>query len=868
MLTRGARLGPYEVVDCLGIGGMGEVYRARDPRLGREVAVKVLGERVSVEAQARFERESRAVAALSHPNIRAIHDVGREGGLPYAVMELLEGQPLRALLEEGPLPRRKALDLGLQVARGLAAAQDRGVVHRDLKPENVFVTRDGQARLLDFGLARFEAGPVGGRGSASDSSGPTQARADTDPGQMMGTVGYMSPEQVRGQPVDHRTDIFSLGALLHEMLTGQRAFQAGTAADTISAILREDPPPLDSGPAGLPPVVDRVVRHCLEKRPEERFQSAHDVAFALQAIIDVGGSGLSGAGLGVPEPRARRWWSRPRLALAASAVALAGLGWLAGSRAARAPLPEVERLTFQRGSISAARFSGDGTTVVHDARWDGGSPELYAVRADAPESRALGLAPAQLLACSRGGELAVLLAPVRWHGVPHGTLARVPLGGGAPRPVREGVQGADWTPAGELVVLGMTEDSLWRLEGPDGRLLYQGPRKAAHLRVSTDGSRAAFFLYQALGTRQGEVVAVPLAGGTVETLTDAADVTGLAWGGDGREVWYSALEGRGATALRAVAPGGGQRTVWRGVGEYQLLDVGRDGRVLLAAHHRLSAVAVQRAGEARERNLALFDASWAQDLSADGSTLLLNEQGAAAGPGGAFYLRPTDGGAAVRLGQGRALALSADRRLVVAGAPGSAADLVLVPTGAGRARRLALPGLAESSDAWFFPGGSELLVAAFSDRGESRYFRVATEGGAPRAVTPPDVANFLGERPLAPDGRSATGNSGTIGAVRAAVFPLDGGPGSPVRGFEQGDALVGWSADGRSVYAFRRDALPAPVFRLDLGSGRRTRVRDLMPADPAGVAGVAAVLLTPDAHTVAYNYERCLSQLYVVAGLR
>ncbi len=277
-LSPGTRLGPYAVTAKIGEGGMGEVYRARDARLDREVAVKILPETLVADPEAllRFKREAKAVAALSHPNIVAIHDVGEASGLSYVVLELLEGETLRAALERGPLPLRKAIDYAEQLAHGLAAAHDRSIVHRDLKPENVFLTAVGQVKILDFGIAPMRPRP--GTSETATADPTTQA------GVVLGTVGYMSPEQVRGAATDHRTDLFSFGAVLYEMVTGRRAFQRGSSADVISAILTEDPPELSTVRPGVPPGVARILRRCLEKQRGERFQSAHDLAFALDDL--------------------------------------------------------------------------------------------------------------------------------------------------------------------------------------------------------------------------------------------------------------------------------------------------------------------------------------------------------------------------------------------------------------------------------------------------------------------------------------------------------------------------------------------------------------------------------------------------------
>jgi serine/threonine protein kinase len=292
-LAIGARLGAYEIIAPLGAGGMGEVYRARDSKLDRFVAIKVLPSQLAENATAlaRFEREAKAVAALSHPNILAIFDFGHDATTVYAVMELLDGETLRQRLA-APVPVRKAVEYGVQIARGLAAAHARGIIHRDLKPENVFITADGRVKILDFGLARQTLAIAGPDATVS----PTMER-HTDPGTVLGTVGYMSPEQARGEPGDHRSDIFSLGALLYELVSGRRAFQRDTAPETLTAILREEPPELSPSSSWSvpPPGLVRVVQHCLEKNPAERFQSASDAAFALEALSSASGTSTSEA---------------------------------------------------------------------------------------------------------------------------------------------------------------------------------------------------------------------------------------------------------------------------------------------------------------------------------------------------------------------------------------------------------------------------------------------------------------------------------------------------------------------------------------------------------------------------------------------
>jgi serine/threonine protein kinase len=353
-LSPGTRVGAYEIVGSLGAGGMGEVYRARDTRLGRDVAIKVLPPLLATDpdALARFEREMTTLAALSHPHILAIHDVGRDGAVAYAVTELLHGETLADLTARGPLTIRKALDYGVQIARAIGAAHERGIVHRDLKPGNVFVGSDGHVKVLDFGLARN-----------TGTTDPGLTLRETTPGIVMGTVGYMAPEQARGLAVDHRADIFAFGCVMYEMVSGRRAFQRDSAADTLSAILKEDPPPLSGIAPSVPPTVDRVVQRCLEKNREERFQSARDLAFALEALSTPSGS-PAGETTSAATATARGRWRR---LAGVSAVAAALIGVYVLGRTfvpTTSASTEITRLTFERGLIRNARFASDGQTTA------------------------------------------------------------------------------------------------------------------------------------------------------------------------------------------------------------------------------------------------------------------------------------------------------------------------------------------------------------------------------------------------------------------------------------------------------------------------------------------------------------------------
>jgi Tol biopolymer transport system component len=464
-IAASTKLGPYELVSPLGAGGMGEVWKARDHRLDRNVAIKILPESLAKNPDllARFEREAKSVAALSHPNILALHDIGRHDDVSYAVMELLEGESLRARLAEGPLPARKAVELGVQIANGLAAAHERGVVHRDLKPDNLWVTKDGRAKILDFGLAKQTQ-----RADAAGSDLPTQG--GTDRGTVLGTVGYMSPEQVRGEAVDHRSDIFSLGVVLHEMLTGKRAFARASATETMAAILRDEPAELEStAERPIPGGLARIVAHCLEKNADHRFRSAHDVAFALENVSASAPSAAPFTAPYAPQVQPTPW--KGAALVAVGLLGAAAAGYLAGGWSVPAatpdpilrlalPLPEGDRYVDTNRRPFA--ISPDGSTVVYVAVRDG--RRLLHVRR-------LGEREPVLLAGTEGAGTPFFSPDGQWVGfMANRMLKKVAIGGsGLETLVRD---------------LGDSRGGHW---GADGTILYTPNNMSGIFRVPSSG---------------------------------------------------------------------------------------------------------------------------------------------------------------------------------------------------------------------------------------------------------------------------------------------------------------------------------------------------------------------------------------------
>jgi eukaryotic-like serine/threonine-protein kinase len=859
MLAAGTKLGPYEILSPLGAGGMGEVYKARDAKLGRDVAVKVLPEKLAADADSlsRFEREARAVAALSHPNILSIFDFGRNEGVAFAVMELLEGETLRERLSAGALPTRKALEFAAQIAHGLAAAHEKGIVHRDLKPENIFITGDGRVKILDFGLAKVTAP------EADQTKSPTVAAA-TEPGTVMGTVGYMSPEQVRGKPADQRSDIFSFGSILFEMLTGERAFRGDSAAETMAAIAQKDPPEVSGVDAALAPGLDRIVRHCLEKSPSERFQSASDLAFDLESAA--GRPAASGAST-VPAvvPKRRRGLRLALSAIAIAALAL-GAGFLLGRGAGHAPIPRFSPLTFRRGTIRSARFAPDGQTIVYGAAWQGAPIRLFTARRESLEAGRIDLPDADIFAINRNGEMAVSLG--RHYLSTHhaiGTLAVAPLSGGAPRETLEKVEDADWSPDGKELAVVHEVAGRSQLELPIGKVLYESVGWLSHPRVSPDGALVAFFDHPRRYDNRGTLVVVDRSGKKKMQSTEEDSESGLAWSPNGKEVWYSAGYGLSGSDVFTIDLRGRRRVLYRATGDVTLLDVSRDGRTLLARQGNQREMRSLRVGETQERDLSWLDWTYPRDISRDGSQVVFDESGYGGGPGYSVFVRKTDGSPAVRLGDGNGQALSPDGKLVISVPITPPERIVLLPTGAGQPRRL--EGSVEVHAARWFPDGKRILLEGHEGGHGVRLYVQDLAGGGPRPITLEGVRLFSGGE-LSNDGRRVA----AIGPdQKAYIYPTDGngeGKPTPIPGWGDNDEPCGWTEDDHSLFVYAHGELPARVVRLDVTSGQREPFREVLPTDAAGVVTIVPLLFTPDGRSYVYSYPRILSQLYVGEGLQ
>jgi Tol biopolymer transport system component len=837
-------------VSLLGRGGMGEVYRARDTRLGRDVAIKVLPAAYSadVDRLARFEREARAAATLNHPNILAVFDVGTEAGVPYVVSELLEGQTLRETLGPGPLPLRKALDYGIQIATGLAAAHEKGIIHRDIKPENLFVTSEGRIKVLDFGLAKL-------REAASAGSAATMTGLHPTEGIIIGTSGYMSPEQVRGDPVDHRSDIFSFGATFYEMVSGARAFNGHTAIEALNAILNQDPPELAVGDVASRPALVRLIQHCLEKKAGQRFQSAHDLAFALGQLA---GTSNSGAFVSSAVPRSRVG----RFAAAALAfvavVAAAGSAYFVGRRTAIAPEPSFRQLTFRRGHIANARFAPDGQTVISSASWDGKPFLLLSTRLDTAASTTLELQDAELLSVSRSGELALR--------VKGDTLARVPIGLRGMREVLDHVFNADWAPDGTIAAIRGEGRRNW-LEYPLGKIIFEDSAGMLIPRVSPDGQLVAIAQQEVVGGGV-EWLTIVDRRGNVRSRSQKRRVLaqdGVAWMPDGGEVWFAASDAGANYAIHAMSPDGRERVVHRTVGAVRIQDIAADGRALIVRDVNRFEMSVVDTQTHAERDLTWFDRSRPSGLSRDGHHLIFYEAGGGANGETIAYIRRSDESPAVQLGEGRPIAVSPDAKWVLLTTRPSSPYLTLLPTGTGEMRTLEPGRVARfTPQADWTPDGQRIVFVGNEAGRPLRVFVQRVTGGEPKAVTPEGTRNFTPV--VSPDSTMIVGgdSNGTLWK-----YPLDAGTPLAINGPIPGDVPVAWSADGRSVWVLNRAQTPAQIFRIDLTSGRRSLWHGVPYSDPASTEVESLrVYMSADGRTCVYGYQKHLSDLFIAEGLR
>jgi Tol biopolymer transport system component len=676
----------------------------------------------------------------------------------------------------------------------------------------------------------------------------------------------MSPEQASGRPVDYRSDQFALGSILYEMATGQRAFQKPTGAETLSAIIREEPEPVARVNPRAPAPYRWIVDRCLAKDPEDRYASTRDLARDLKSVrehvseVTSSASGSTAVSAAPAKRRTIAWW----IAAAALALGLAG-GLLLDRRMSKTQPPSFKQLTFRRGDIRSARFSPDGQTILFTAAWDGSPVEIYSRRLESPESRALGLPGAELLAVSRSGEMALAvgrkpLDPFRRTG----RLASMTIAGGvAPREILDDVQVADWSPDGKEFAVVRDVGGRTRLEFPIGKPLFETSGWISQVRISPAGDSVAFCHHPAAGDDGGEIMVADRSGKTRKLAGDYSTVQGIAWNPRGGEIWFTAAPEGSNRGLYAVSPAGKVRLVARVTGAMFLHDIAPDGRVLLA--HETSRQGIMGHGprEDRERSLGWLDFPSGRDLSPDGSLLLFDETGEGGGPGYSVYIRKTDGSPATRLGDGAAGAFSPDLKWALCVRNlSSNPEMVLYPTSVGEPRALPVPGLRVQTADWL-PDGKSIVVTANEPGHGPRLFVVDLAGLKAKAISP-EGYRFT-RHAISPDGRLAVVSGPD---QRYYLYPLAGGEPQAIADLVPQDRVESWTGDGKNIVVHRRGELPVRVYLMDPVTGKRSLWKELMPLDTAGLGDIGGVMVGKDGKSYAYGAGWILSDLFLVEGLK
>ena len=847
-LSNGERLGSYVVLGPIDSGGMGEVYRGRDTRLGREVAIKILPEAFASDPERLrlFERESRTLAALSHPNILAIFDVGTRGNLPYLVTELLLGQTLRQCCQGRALPRRTVVEYGAQIAKGLAAAHSRDVVHCDLKPENIFITDDNQLKILDFGLAKPASRTV-----ASDASTATE---DTETLEMIGgTASYMSPEHARQVAVDARSDIFSLGSILYELLFGGTAFRRGSRVETMNAVLNEEPARLSDPNSHLPPGWDCILRRCLEKNPERRFQSASDLAFAIEKLAEQP----------TPPPRPKGILVfGETVAVLTTVLALVIAGWWFAIHFRKPVDPAFRQLIFGRGYIDSARFTPDGESVVYGAAFNGRSREIYLTRLDGHSSRDMGLPPADILGISQHGEMAISLGRYNFYNwMTIGTLAVAPLSGGLPHALLDDVCDGDIAADGKNLAIVRCSGDMQTLEFPIGHELFRTSGWISIPRISPFGDAIAFLEHPLLGDDRGYVSLVDMNGHAKRLTGEWAGEDGLAWAATNNEVWFTASSQTEPQILRAVNRLGRQRIILSTVAELSIRDIGKDGSVLLTSMRVSTEVAMGHRNEKSVHSIDVADENAGiHGISDDGSASAMVYSGTAGGQDYKTYVAKYDASEPVLLGDGDPTGISPDGKWILSLVPSDPSKIVLHPTGAGESRLFDLGRIRMITGvASWSRDGSKVVFAGTEPGRPPRVFLFDPNSGTTRSVTPEETSDPL----LTPDGETLLARDKSM---VFALYRVAGGNPEPAKGISVNDLPLQWDVSGRMIYVWDR-TLPAKIYRLDPRTGKRDFWLELAPADPSGLL-YGHIYISPDGQSYAYHFRRVLTNLFLAQNLR
>jgi eukaryotic-like serine/threonine-protein kinase len=870
IFSPGQSFGAYRILSPLGRGGMGEVYRARDTRLGRDVALKVIREDSAEDADrmGRFEQEARAASSLNHPNIVVIYEIGdatlpgRTRPLRYLTMELLDGKPLSSILAGEVVSLRRSLDWASQLAEGLARAHESGIVHRDLKPSNILITSDGHVKILDFGVAKLR------EPSDPATESPTAAAHTlTMPGAVVGTVGYMSPEQARGESATAASDQFSLGCILYEMLTGRRAFARSSVAETLSAILRDEPTPIEELNLNVPAPIRWIVERCLAKSPGDRYVATRDLARDLQGFREhpsEGGTRYRFAAARIERSRHLR-----RVAVATALVVLGGVATFFLTQALQSrPEPDFRRLTYRQGVVWRALIVPNSDNILYTASWQGMPARTFlTIPTSFGTDRSLESETQLPMAYSGdGSQVLVLLGRSRAAINARGTLAWWPALGGKPRPILQNAGWADWSESARL--LAVVRDTgaervldIRRANGALERSVFRTSGGLSYVRFSPDGKSIAFIHHPSRYDDAGEVRIAETRRAASRALTPRFQhCVGLDWNERSGEIWFTASRANVTSGLLwKVSPGGRLRPIQSFPDFFTLQDVSASGaRCLLVSSAGGVAMFVRRSG-GLPKDLTWLGSSLITDISPDGGSLLFEDSGAGETSLGT-WMRPVDGGDAVRLGTAALGRFSPDGRSIIALTHplSGPQQLVLIPVGPGTPRQLTSSQASHSTPSF---GGPNTILFVRSEAGRSEVWRMAMDGTGVRSLG----AEGCDMPSASPSGESFLCRGGeTKGALY--VFPMNGGKGRKLYELPQGTPInyARWSGSGEQVFTVTRDLR---LITIEASTGRVLASESLNLGDAVGSDALIGAALSADATIQAYSFDRFSSGLYLADGL-